>query len=354
MAQDTATTRTIGIDLGDRESTYVVLDEAGAVERTGKVRMTAAAIGAEFEGMGAALVALEVGTHSAWVSRLLEELGHEVVVANARQLPLISRSQKKNDRNDAETLARLVRMDRALLSPVTHRGKEAQEALALVHARDQLVQARTALINHVRGTVKAHGDRLPSCSAPAFTQTAWERIPEGLQAALLPLVETIAWYTTLIRRYDRQVEELCREVYPETAGLRQVTGVGALTALTFVLTLEDKDRFVRSRTVGAYLGLVPRQHESGALRPQLRITRAGDMYLRKLLVQCAHYILGPWGPDCRLRRWGLRLAGEGSVTRKKRALIAVARKLAVLLHRLWRDGEVYEPFHGMTEDAIAA
>jgi transposase len=178
-------------------------------------------------------------------------------------------------------------------------------------------------------------------------------IPDGLRSALLPLLELIEQQTETIGHYDRQVERLAKEVYPESALLRQVTGVGALTALTYVLTLEEKGRFKRSRQVGAYLGLVPRQQESGERRPELHVTKAGDSYLRTLLVQCAHYIVGPFGPDTKLRRWGLKLAGEGSTARKKRALIAVARKLAVLLHRLWVSGEVYEPFYG-EEQPIAA
>lgn len=353
MSQHT-TMKTIGLDLSDKTATYVVLDEAGKVERQGKLELTNGALRKHFLRRERSLVAIEVGTHSPWVSRALEEQGHEVVIANPRQLPLISRARYKTDAKDAETLARLARMDTALLSPIQHRSQQSQEHLALIHARDQLVQVRTTLINHVRGTVKAHGERLPSCSSDAFASKVREAIPDGLRPALFPLLEAIAQQTRQIHDYNKQVEALCRERYPETAALKQVPGVGSLTALTYVLTLEAHERFSHSRKVGAYLGLVPRQHQSGELRPQLHITRAGDTYLRKLLVQCAHYILGPFGPDSRLRRWGLKLAGEGSTSRKKRALVAVARKLAVLLHRLWSTGEVYEPFHGMKEASMAA
>lgn len=351
MAKNTTTT--VGLDISDVESTYVVLGADGQVGERGKVQTTAMAMRKRFGKMERSLVALEVGTHSGWVSRVLKELGHEVVVANARQIPLITRSLKKNDQNDAKALARLARADVALLSPVEHRGERAQAHLAVVQAREQLVRARTALINHVRGVVKTQGERLPSCSAAAFPKKAGPAIPEALQVALLPLVEAVAWQTRQIQAYDREIERLGREEYPESSALRQVVGVGSLTALTYVLTLGEKGRFSKNRQVGAYLGLVPRQQQSGERRPQLHITRAGDRYLRTLLIQCAHYVLGPFGKDCSLRRWGLKLAGDGSTSQKKRALVAVARKLAVLLNRLWVSGEVYEPFHGKEVALVA-
>jgi transposase len=337
---------TVGLDLGDKESTYVVLGPDGEVSERGKVATAGPALEKLLRRLRQTTVVMEVGTHSPWVSRFLKGKGQRVVVANPRQLPLITRSQRKNDRNDAETLARLGRLDEALLSPIEHRGQEAQEHRAIIQARAQLVAGRTALINHIRGTVKAYGERLPGCSGPAFARTVATLIPEGLQPALLPVLALVDRYNHVISHYDREVERLAKEVYPESALLRQVPGVGGLTAVAFILTLEEKGRFKRSRQVGAYLGLVPRQQESGERRPELHVTKAGDSYLRTLLVQCAHYIMGPFGPDTRLRRWGLKLAGEGSAARKKRALIAVARKLAVLLHRLWVTGEVYAPFYG--------
>jgi transposase len=251
-------------------------------------------------------------------------------------------------------LARLAPVDEALLAPVELRATRTQEALAVVRARAAVVAARTGLVNHVRGSVKAHGGRLPASSAEAFAGRARGALPAGLEVALAPLLDLIAEQTAQIRRYDREIERLGREEYPETGVLQQVPGVGPLTALTYVLTLERPGRFGTSRKAGAYLGLVPRQQQSGGHRPELHISHAGDQYLRTLLVQCAHYILGPFGPDTALRRFGLKLAGEGSKARKKRALVAVARKLAVLLHHLWMTGEVYERFPSRKEGARAA
>jgi transposase len=165
----------------------------------------------------------------------------------------------------------------------------------------------------------------------------------SLDHALGPILEQIGALTQRIRDYDRQLETISKERYPETELLRQVEGVGPLTALTLVLTLEDPYRFEKSRSVGAYLGLVPARDQSGDRDPQRRISKEGDELLRRLLVSGAHYILGPFGSDSDLRRHGQKIATRGAKNSKKRAVVAVARKLAVLLHSLWISAEVYEP-----------
>lgn len=334
---------TMGMDLGDRYSELYVLDADGTEIETGRVRTTPAGLERWFGGRPRARVVLEAGTHSPWASRLLTTLGHEVIVANPRKLRLIYANPGKADRVDAQYLARVGRLDPRLLGGITHRGEAAQAALAVVRSRDALVSTRTQLINHVRGVVKALGARLPGSSAEAFHHQAPAAMPARLQPALGPVVAQVAQVTQQIRAFDRQVEQLGREQYPETALLRQVPGVGPLTSLAYVLILEDPHRFPRSRTVGAYLGFQPRRSQSGERDPQLGITHAGDPLLRRLLVQAAHYILGPFGPDGDLRRHGERIAARGGKNAKKRAVIAVARKLAVLLHRLWLTGEVYQP-----------
>jgi transposase len=345
MAQDTAMAAVVtgGLDVSDRHTYICVLNAGGQVVDEGRVSTSTEALRRRFGGLARMRLVLETGTHSPWLSRLLEECGHEVLVANARQLRLIAESDSKSDRTDAETLARLGRLDPALLKPIRHRGAAAQRDLALIRARDALVQARTQLVNHVRGAVKTVGARLPKCSTESFPTRVREAIPEGLCPALTPLLDVITTITQEVRRYDHVVEAVATQTYPETAALRQVTGVGALTSLSYVLTLEDPARFPESRAVASYLGLRPKQRDSGERAPALRITKAGDMFLRRLLVGSAHYILGPFGPDTDLRRWGLGLAARGGKNAKKRAVIAVARKLAVLLHRLWVTGAVYEP-----------
>jgi len=288
-------------------------------------------------------IAIETGTHSPWVSRLLEGCGHEVLVANARKLRLIYSNKRKTDEVDAENLARLARLDPKLLYPLRHRGEGSQAHMALIRSRQALVDCRTQLVNHVRGAVKSFGARLSKCPARSFHKRAQEHIPEALLPALEPLLEQIASLTERIRDYDRKLVAISEEHYPETALLRQVEGIGPLTALCFVLTLEDPYRFEKSRSVGAYLGLVPAMDQSGDRDPQKRISKEGDEMMRKLLVGSAHYILGPFGSDSDLRRHGEKIASRGGKNSKKRAAVAVARKLSVLLHSLWVSGEVYEP-----------
>ena len=337
---------TAGIDVGDRYSHLCLLDtKTGEVIEESRVSTSPAAIERRFHGCESMRVTIEAGTHSPWISRLLERCGHEVLVANARKLKLIYGEGKKNDKLDAENLARLARLDPKLLAPLKHRGEASQAHLAIVRSREALVGARTKLVNHARGAVKSFGGRLPKCSAGAFPKKTASHIPEPLKPALEPILETITSLTASIREYDRQLEALSREVYPETTLLRQVGGVGPITALAFVLVIEDPRRFETSRAVGAYAGLVPAKHQSGDSDPQKRISRRGDEMLRRLLVGSAQYITGPFAQDTDLRRHGLRIAERGGRNAKKRGVVAVARKLSVLLHRLWITGEAYEPLY---------
>jgi transposase len=336
---------TTGLDLGDRSSWYCVLDEAGNVLEEQRVSTTANTLRDVFGRMARSRVALETGMHSPWVSRLLSELGHEVIVAHARNVRLIGESRRKDDRLDAQTLARLARIDPQLLCPVKHRSAKAQADLMVVRARAGLVRARTALVNTARGLAKSYGERLRGCNVRNMNPEKAEGLSAELQAALGPLLVGIESLSERIREYNQRIEALAQQSYPEVALLKQVKGVGTLIALTFLLTLEDAHRFRKSRDVGCYLGLQPGRRNSGQSEPQMHISKEGDPYLRTLLVQGAQHILGPFGADCDLRRWGLKLAECGGRNGKKRAIIATARKLAVLLHRLWVSGEVYEPLH---------
>lgn len=347
-------TTTMGLDLGDRWIVSCSVDKAGETVERSRVRTTPSAVRDRLGGIAPCRVVLEVGTHSPWVSRLAQECGHEVIVANPRRVRLITQNDSKSDEVDAELLARLGRLDPSLLWPVKHRGERAQRDLAGLRARDGLVRSRALLINQARGLAKSLGWRLPSSSTPAFVKKVRAMFPEEIFLGFDALLRTIEGLTTEIRAMDRELERLSHEAYPETEVLRQISGVGALTSLCFVLTLEDPHRFENSRKVGAFLGLRPRQRDSGKISPQLSITKAGDPMPRRLLVQSAHYILGPFGPDTDLRRWGLRLAERGGKAAKKRAAVAVARKLAVLLHRLWVTQEDYRPLSKQTESATMA
>jgi transposase len=292
-----------------------------------------------------ARIAIEAGTHSIWISEQLARYGHEVIVANVTELHAIVRNVRKTDQVDAEKLARYARLDPRILRPITHRSVEAQQELTVVRARDVLVRLRTAAVNAVRGLVKPCGVRLPSSSTSCFGKRSRAVLSGALLRALSPLLEQIEQLSEQIKQYDQTILEMSRVSHPETQALQTVHGVGPVTALTYVLTLDDPHRFERSRDVGCYLGLRPRRDQSGSRDPQLGITKAGNVYLRKLLVECANYILGPRGQDSALRRWGLQLAGKGGKNARKRAIVAVARKLAVLLHRLWITQSPYVPFY---------
>src|SRR5271156_2329403 len=336
---------TIGMDLGDQFTYYCVLDEAGELMIEQKLATTKQAMKQVFSRIPRSRVALETGAHSPWVSRQLTQLGHEVIVAHARNVRLIGESSRKDDRLDARTLARLARIDPALLGPVRHRSAKAQIHLTVIRARAALVSTRTALVNAARGLTKSYGARLPKCGTEQMTREIAKELQPELRQALNPLLAEIESLNERIAEYDTRIEQIAREKYPEVARLKQVKGVGPLIALTFVLTLDDPYRFRCSRDVGCFVGLRPGRRNSGMSEPQLHISKEGDRYLRTLLVQGAHYVLGPFGQDSDLRRWGLKLAERGGKNAKKRAVVAVARKLAILLHRLWGNGEVYEPLH---------
>jgi transposase len=334
---------TVGLDISDRFTSLCVLDRSGDVVEESRLKTTTTSFSQRFSSMSPCLVVLEVGTHSPWVSRLLSSLGHEVIVANPRRVRLIADSARKNDRSDAETLARLGRIDPVLLSPIAHRPEQTQADLAVIKARHSLVGTRSSLINHVRGAVKSSGARLPACDAYMFHRRVAEAIPPELMPALTPLLEMIADLTGRIDAMDKAIVTLIHNRYPEAQFLQQVPGVGPLISLTFVLSIGDPARFRTSRQVGPYLGLVPRQRDSGDTSPQLGISKTGNAYLRQLLVNGSQYILGYRGADTDLRRWGLQRASIGGRSGRKRAVVAVARKLAVLLHRLWITGDVYIP-----------
>jgi transposase len=343
---------TVGVDLGDQWSHFCILGLQGETLSEGQLQTRETEVAEFFQALPPARVVMEVGTHSPWVQEVIAGKGHEVVVANPRLMEGSKRRKRKNDRIDAEKLARLGRVDPQSLYPIRHRSREVRQDLVVLRAREALVAARTELINATRGLVKSMGTRLPKCSSESFGQKVKDAIPEKVREALQPLVQLADALSAGIQSYDQKIAELGREKYGHTKLLRQVKGVGPITALAYVLTIENPEHFAKSRDVGPYLGLVPKQEDSGESQPQLGISKAGDTMVRKLLVGSAQYILGPFGPDTDLRGYGLRLCERGGKNAKKRAAVAVARKLAVLLHRLWVSGEVYEPLGYVASRAI--
>lgn len=338
---------TAGIDVGDRQSVVTFVDNrSGEVVRRMRIGTTREDLRRAFGRYRGLRVALETGTHSPWIAEELKALGHKPLVANSRRLHLISKNVRKNDRNDSELLARLARADERLLSPVRHRREEVRRDLALFRTREKLVEMRKQLVMSIRFTCKSFGYSVPTTSMAAFVKEVVPELPAELMYIVSSQVEVLKALNEQIRGLDRRLEELSRERYPETELLRQVPGVGPLTSLCFVLVIEDPWRFSRGRKVASYLGLTPRQDQSGSRDPSLPISKAGDAGLRRLLVQCAQHIMGPFGADTDLRRYGERiLARQASPGGKRKAVVAVARKLAVVLHHLWRAGVEYEPLY---------
>lgn len=343
---------TIGIDLGDKYSAMCVIggvgDELQVLEQS-RLPMSQEALRARFEGMKPTRVAMETGTHSRWVSHLLGELGHDVIVANSRRLRMIYANENKSDQVDAEILARVARLDRTLLSEVQHRSHQSHIDLEQIKARELLVNTRTRLITHIRAVVKTFGHSLPKVDTEYFWKKTRSLLPAELQKVFGPLYELLETLQSQIKEYDRRITVLVEECYPESELLLPIKGVGPITSLAYILTVEDPHRFAKSRQVGSYFGLRPRLDQSGDHDPELSITKCGNGMVRRLLIQAAHYILGPFGEDCDLKRFGLRIASPGGKRAKRRAVVAVARKLSVLLHRLWVTGEVYDPLYNSKE-----
>jgi transposase len=343
----------IGLDVSDRKSAAIGLDEAGTIVMREEVPTREPALAAWASAIEPTVIALEAGPHSPWMSRLLTRCGHEVIVGNPAKIPSISRSRSKTDWRDAEQLARLARFDRKMLHEIRHRSEDTQKDLQLIRSRDAAVRARSKLVSHVRATVKAHGHRIDHCSTDAFSKRARKTLHKDLLEIVEAVLGAIDALSTTIRSYDERIEKLAKTRYSDTAWLMQVKGVGALTALAFMLILEDASRFKSSRMVGPYLGLTPGLDQSGEIDPQKGISKEGDRLMRRLLVQSAHYILGPFGIDCDLRRHGRAIAERGGKNAKKRAAVAVARKLAVLLHHLWISKDRYVPLMNAAKSVAA-
>jgi transposase len=337
---------TIGLDLGDKKHAVCVLNAAGEVVEECAITNHKESLRRLSQKYPNSRIAMEVGTHSPWTSRFFKDLGHEVLVANPRKLRAIYTSVRKSDQSDAHMIARLARVDPILLSPIEHSTEEQQRDLLQIKLRDNLVRQRVDIISSVRFTLKSLGITVSSPDTARFAKSCRKEL-EPQHAAVLamcePSLRVVEEITRSVRELERRIEELCANTYPETAFVRQITGVGAITALSFVLTIGDPARFQSSRDVAAYLGLVPKRDQSGDTDKALPISKAGNAYLRRLLVGSAQYILGPFGPDCDLRRQGVLLAARGGRAAKKKAVVAIARKLSVLMLTLWKGKLTYEP-----------
>lgn len=337
---------TIGMDLGDRNCEICVLGPDHRILEEASIPTSRESFADFFGRFPGARVVFEVGSQSRWVQPFLRGLGLEVLAADPRQIKLITQSRRKNDQRDAFILARAGQGLPELLCPVEHRSEEAHADLALARTRDLLVRTRTQFVNRIRALVKTTGDRIRGVGPAYFFRKAPEQVPPHLQTACAPLFAALTLIHEQLLEIERQTQRIVKERYPVVERLLDVPGVGLRTAFAFVTTLEDPRRIRGTRNCGAYLGLTPRQRESGSSSPQLGITKTGDRDLRRLLVLCGHHLLGPLGKDCRLRRWGLQLCERGGRNAKKRAVVAVARKLAIHLLAIWKNGQAYDRWRG--------
>ena len=334
----------IGVDLGDRKNHVCVTDKDGNIlsEKTiTNNKEHVAKLANEHPG---ALFAIEVGTHSPWISRLIEASGCSCLVANARKLRAIYQNDRKCDQFDARMLAKLARVDPELLSPISHSSEERQLHRLSITLRDSLVRQRVNIISTIRFSLKSLGIGLPGCSTPPFVKYCRAYLEDSpLLKVVQSSLEALDDLNVQIKTLDKQIGKTASDHYPQTQLLEQIPGVGPITSLSYVLAIGEPERFKDPRDVGAYLGLVPRRDQSGQSDKQLPISKAGNRDVRRLLVQCAQYILGHFGPDCDLRRYGLALAAKGGKGAKRKAVVAVSRKLAVLMLVLWKTGQSYEP-----------
>jgi len=336
---------TVGIDLGDKKHAICALDQSGDPVDERSITNHRESLRRLSQKYSGALMVMEVGSHSPWISRFLSELGHRVLVANPRKVRAIYQTDRKSDERDAKMLAKIARVDEALLYPIEHGSAEAQRDLLQIKLRDNLVRQRVDVISAVRFTLKSMGVSLKSPNTNYFARYARKAL-SGEQAPILELIEpslqVIEQMTMQIKGFDKALEDLADSKYPITRTLREITGVGVITSLAFVLTIGDPERFEKARDVGAFLGLVPKRDQSGNVDHELRISKAGDKMLRRLLVSAAQYIIGPFGPECDLRRKGHRLLERGGQRAKKKAVVAVARTLAVVMLTLWKKNATYE------------
>jgi transposase len=286
---------------------------------------------------------METGLCCRWISTLARAQGCRVLVGNARKLAAIWQSKQKNDRNDALLIARLARADPELFHPVELRDDEHHAMVQIIRLREQAVGTRTALVNSIRGTCKARGVFLPVCDASCFHKVAEKELEGNLARLVSPLLDTLVVLRETIREYDRMLEVYAREHFgKETDLLRTIPGCGLITACAFVAHVGNPSRFKKARSAGPNFGLTPAQEQSGESDAPKRISKAGSSQVRHLLMTAANYILREGSADTTLKRHGLRICARGGKVARRKAKVAVARKLAVTMLAMLKAGRPYE------------
>ncbi|MBD9529947.1 IS110 family transposase [Paracoccus sp. PAR01] len=331
----------VGLDVSQKETAVCVVDEYGRVIFEGRARSDPGALAAILAKKAplAERVGFETGAMSSWLWHELKRIGLPVVCIGARHAhAVLSGRMNKSDENDARGLAELVRI--GWYREVAVKSEASQLVRALLVARSRLVAIRRDLENQVRSMLKEYGLIIPRAIAGQFRRRVIELTGDEhiLWAVLLPLLLVHDHVCSELEGLDRQIREMAR-TDETTRRLMTIPCIGVVTALTFRHTIDDPSRFRSAASVGAYLGLTPRRRQSGEMDTTGHVSRWGDRLLRAYLFEAASVLLHRTKRWCALKAWGLRLDKRNGM---KKAQVAVARKLTVILHCIWVDGTSFE------------
>ena len=353
---------TIGIDVSDGTSRICMMTKVNGERRVieEKTVKTSKAGFREYlaDKDRSVPIAFETGTHCRWMRDLMAgELGFRVYVANPGKLPTITKSNTKNDRNDARELARLLLADPEMLHPVELRGEAYQTMIRYAKARDAAMGARTKFTNMIRGFAKAMGERIEDCEPEKFVELNRSEWPTELRNIVLPLVKVLKETNAAIRRYEKMMRNLAKrpEFKDKVERVQEVYGVGDIIGSVFVAVIGgDVSKFTKARDVGPLLGFTPKQDQSGTVDKQLHATKAGDKLMRRLLVEGANVVLKRNSRDTDLKLRGLRISLRGGKIAKAKAKIAVARGLAVTMTALLMKPDMeYVPLSDRAMEELA-
>jgi transposase len=335
-------TQYVGLDVSLRMTALCVVDESGGVIAEGKVASEPEALGGWLRehAPAARRIGMETGPLAVWLWNGLKERGLPVHVIDARHAKAgLTLQASKTDRNDARGLAQIMRT--GWFKEVQVKSTAAHLLRALLASRGMLVATRCALENQIRGLLKTFGLVLGKAGRRRFEVRLRELLAAEprLGRLVTPLLEVRRSLVEQIQTYDRCLVAIARR-HAVVRRLMSVPGVGAVTAVAFVAAIDDPSRFRRSRHVGAYFGLVPRRYQSGEVDRPGRISKAGDQLVRTLLYEAANALLTRSRQPSALKAWAEAIAARSG---RKKAKVALARRLAVMLHRLWRDGTAFVP-----------
>ncbi|MFZ5726956.1 IS110 family transposase [Agrobacterium sp.] len=331
----------VGLDVSQKETSICIVDETGRPIHQGRVKSDPGVLAAVIakKAPNAERVGLETGAMSSWLWHELKRTGLPVVCIDARHAhAALSVRMNKSDENDARGLAELVRV--GWYREVAVKSEESQTARSILVCRSRLVRVRRDLENQMRSMLKECGLLFPRAAGRQFQRRVNDLITDGhaLGPILRPLLSVHQQTCSELEKIDRIVRDLARED-ETTRRLMTVPGIGVVTALTYRHTIDDPTRFQNAAKVGAYLGLTPRRKQSGEMDVTGKISRWGDRLLRAYLFEAASVLLHRTKRWCSLKAWGLRLAKRSGM---KKAQVAVARKLAIILHCIWVDGTEFE------------